>query len=74
MHFKRKKTKARWVSLGGCSCCRAQLRQVPAEMKFTRSDRKRCQSAESQHRHDATGSNPSFRYRHKSLTGIIIDW
>lgn len=74
MHFKRKKTKARWVSLGGCSCCRAQLRQVPAEMKFTRSDRKRHQSTESQLRHDATGSRPSFRFQHKSLTGIIIDW
>ena len=74
MHFKRKKTKARWVSLGGCSCCRAQLRQVPAEMKFTRSDRKRYQSANAQLRCDATGSRPDFRYQHKSLTGVIIDW
>ena len=74
MHFKRKKTKARWVSPGGCSCCRMQLRQVPGELKFTRSDRKRYQSAESQLRNDATGSKPSFRYQHKSLTGIIINW
>jgi len=51
-----------------------QLRQVPGELKFTRSDRKRYQSAESQLRNDATGSKPSFRYQHKSLTGIIINW
>ena len=73
MHFKRKKTKTRWVSLGGCSCCRMQLRQVPGELKLTQSDRKRYQSTTAQLRNDATGSRPSFRYQHKSLTGIIID-
>lgn len=73
MHFKRKKTKTRWISYYGCSCCGDRLRQVPNELKLPRSDRKRYQSATAQLRCDATGSRPDFRYQHKSLTGIIIE-
>ena len=74
MHFKRKKTKTRWIAYCGYSCCATKLRQVPHELKLHQSDRKRYQSAESQLRNDATGSKPSFRFKHKSLTGLIIDW
>lgn len=74
MHFKRKKTKTRWIAFCGCSCCATKLRQVPNELKLPQSDRKRFQSAQSQLRCDATGSRPDFRYQHKSLTGVIIDW
>ena len=74
MHFKRKKTKTRWIAFCGCSCCATKLRQVPNELKLAQSDRKRYQSATAQLRCDATGSKPDFRYQHKSLTGVIIDW
>lgn len=73
MHFKRKKTKTRWISSHGCSCCGDRLRQVPHELKLPQSDRKRYQSATAQLRCDATGSRPGFRYHHKSLTGVIIE-
>ena len=74
MHFKRKKTKSRWISSYGCRCCRDKLRQVTNELKLPQSDRKRYQSANGQLRCDAIGSRPDFRYQHKSLTGVIIDW
>ena len=73
MHFKRKKTKTRWIAFCGCSCCATKLRQVPNKHKLPQSDRKRYQSANSQLRCDAPGSRPDFRYQHKSLSGIIIE-
>jgi hypothetical protein len=62
MHFKRKKTKPRWIAFRGCSLCATKLSQVPNELKLPQSDRKRYQFATAQLRCDATGSRPSFRY------------
>lgn len=73
MHFKRKRTKTRWIAFCGCSLCTAKLHQVPNELKLPQSDRKRCQSATAQLRCDATGFRSDFRDQHKNLTGIIIE-
>jgi hypothetical protein len=73
MHFKRKKTKTRWMSPDGCIHCATRVRQLPSELTLRQSDRRRYQSTSAQLRCDATGSRLSFRYQHKNLTGIIIE-
>jgi hypothetical protein len=73
MHFKRKKPRIRWANEDGCPYCDKTIRRGSAPLQMPRSDRKRFQSAAAQLRNDTTGSKPSFRYQHKSLTGIIIE-